>query len=411
MPEKNSHLSGFDIICPSWIPWDNVPLIMHHMTKLLSKKNRVLFIDPPVAVSTFLVHPSLSGYIRKGLGDWRRGPREISTNLWAWTPAPLLLQTGLNSLLDEFNLAALRRSVKAAATGLGFEDFIIWSWNPTFFKGRPEIGERLVCFDCNDRVAAFAPKIKRKRMERIEFSFAEAADLVFVTAPALVDRFSDLRDDVFLFPSGVDTATFSKALDPGIPTAVDIGNLSKPVIGYIGVLDGFRLDWNLLRNLAEARPSWTFSFVGPEMDGAAETLKRFPNCHFHGRKQPDELPGYLKAFDVALIPFRSSDFSAHSFPTKTFEYFAAGTPVVSSRIPALEPFEPLLRLAGSADEYLAAIESLLEEGRGSLLDERIKCAESRTWTARLRETSSLVINALGKTESRLDFHRNGETLR
>jgi len=400
MSVKNKKLSGFDIVCPSWIEWDHVPLMMHHMAKLLSENNRVLFLDPPVAVSTILIHPSLAGYVKNGLSNWWGGPRKVAENLWVWTPPPLLLHLGLSRFSDKLDLAQMRRSVNSAVKKLGFKDFIIWSWNPTFFEGRPEIGERLVCLDCNDRVAPVAPRIKRKRMEDIEYSFAEAADLVFATAPALVERFSSIRKDVHLFPSGVDTATFSRARDTRTQPARDIEGLSKPVIGYIGVLDGNRLDMELLFNLAEARPSWSFSFVGPEWDRSCEKLKNLPNCHFHGKKTPDELPGYLKIFDVALIPFKVSEFSSYSFPTKTFEYFAAGTPVVSSPIPALESFVPLLRLATTPAEYLTAIESLLEEEPDHLRNERIECAENRTWVARLRDTSKLVIEALEQTKAR-----------
>ena len=52
------------------------------------------------------------------------------------------------------------------------------------------------------------------------------------------------------------------------------------------------------------------------------------------------MPRYVKAFDVGLVPYRLSDYTANVYPTKLNEYLAMGTPVVATDLagdPALQP--------------------------------------------------------------------------
>ena len=399
MRMNSSKLENFDIICPSWIKWDNVPIIMHYMASMLSEKNRILFVNPPISLATYLFHPELSKDITNSIKLWREGPRKVNSRLWVWTPPPLLLQVGFNSIMDRINHQYLKKALLKVVGELKFSDFIIWSWHPFFFSGKPGIGEKLVCFDCNDNVPYFESPVKLSRLEKIEKKFVQNADLMIVTSQALRDKFSRFRPDVHLSPSGVDLEVFSRSHEPDIEIPDEVRDLPRPLIGYIGAVDGERLDWNLIRKVAERKKSWTFSFVGPVTDSADKHVNGIPNIHFHGKKKLDDLPGYLKAFDILIIPFKTSDFSAYSFPTKTFEYFASGKPVVSMPIPALEQFVPLLKIAGDSDSFISATEEFLDEDAGSGMGEsRIACAEDHTWEKRLENTTQLVLDKLIEIE-------------
>src|SRR5207249_1516261 len=60
---------------------------------------------------------------------------------------------------------------------------------------------------------------------------------------------------------------------------------------------------------------------------------------------------------VGLIPFVQSDWIIErSFPLKTFEYVACGLPVVSVPIKALRRFAAVVTTAGTAGEFVAAMQ-------------------------------------------------------
>ncbi len=66
-----------------------------------------------------------------------------------------------------------------------------------------------------------------------------------------------------------------------------------------------------------------------------------------GREQFEDLPGYLAAMDVGLVPYGATEFNRWSFPMKTLEYLAAGLPVVSTSLPAVRWLDTaLISLAG-----------------------------------------------------------------
>ncbi len=71
-----------------------------------------------------------------------------------------------------------------------------------------------------------------------------------------------------------------------------------------GVVDE-RMDLGLLAAIADARPEWAIVIVGPVVKISEADLPRRTNLHFLGGKTYDELPDYLRGWDVALMPFRN----------------------------------------------------------------------------------------------------------
>ena len=68
-------------------------------------------------------------------------------------------------------------------------------------------------------------------------------------------------------------------------------------------------------------------------------LENHKNIHLLGPKEYDELPSYLKYFDVALLPNMINSYTDNMFPMKFFEYLAAGRKVVSVNLKAIQEFK------------------------------------------------------------------------
>ena len=120
----------------------------------------------------------------------------------------------------------------------------------------------------------------------------------------------------------------------------DIQGIKKPILGYVGTL-GEWVDFDILIQLAKAKPDWSIVMIGPVTSKRFSSLMTgIPNLHWLGEKEYNELPAYLDVFDVCLIPFKVNEFTEKIYPTKFHQYLGAGKPVVSSYLPDLEPFSP-----------------------------------------------------------------------
>lgn len=143
----------------------------------------------------------------------------------------------------------------------------------------------------------------------------------------------------------------------------DQKHIPHPRLGFFGVIDE-RLDIELIKGLAEARPDWHLVIIGPVVKINEADLPRRENIHYLGSKSYTELPTYLAGWDVALLTFARNESTRFISPTKTPEYLAAGKPVVSTSIrDVIRPYEQLklVRIADSVEDFTSAVEAAMKD--------------------------------------------------
>jgi glycosyltransferase involved in cell wall biosynthesis len=163
----------------------------------------------------------------------------------------------------------------------------------------------------------------------------------------------------------------------------DIQETRHPIAGYVGVLRDW-FDFDLVGHLARTMPDISFVMVGPlDFEFRNAHLRTLPNLRWIGRREYGEMPRYISAFDVCLIPFLVGKVSQTTNPVKVFEYFALGKPVVSTPMHELLPFrnDGLLRLAGGKDEFASALRDSLAEPAGETKELRCDVARNHSWRA------------------------------
>jgi glycosyltransferase involved in cell wall biosynthesis len=124
--------------------------------------------------------------------------------------------------------------------------------------------------------------------------------------------------------------------------------------------------------------------VGPlDFEFRNAHLRTIPNLRWIGRREYGEMPRYISAFDVCLIPFLAGKVSQTTNPVKVFEYFALGKPVVSTPMHELLTFrnDGLLRLAQGKEEFASAVRESLAEPAGEIQDRRREMARRHSWRA------------------------------
>jgi glycosyltransferase involved in cell wall biosynthesis len=168
---------------------------------------------------------------------------------------------------------------------------------------------------------------------------------------------------------------------------------TKPIAVYQGGISR-KLDFPLLHALAEKNRDWTFRFYGRifECEDLAANLFKLPNVDYRGQVDLDKLREELREASVGLIPFVQNDWIVNrSFPLKTFEYLAAGIPVVSVPIQALEQIQAPVHWARSAAEFSIGLELAMTERKNlARLAELVKTASRHDYDGKFESLLSFL---------------------
>ncbi|HET9794206.1 MAG TPA: polysaccharide pyruvyl transferase family protein [Thermoanaerobaculia bacterium] len=209
--------------------------------------------------------------------------------------------------------------------------------------------------------------------EGFERHLAGTSGVVTAVHPLLVERAAALGARApILVPNGVRTEIAAV----GTRRRLRRGRVT---VGYFGYLAGAWFDWEIVAAAARARPRWVFHLIG--YGGSAEGVELPENVVLHGRVAQSELASYAACWDVGIVPFKESRLAAGADPIKTYEYLAMGLPVVVTGVFPPRGAEAHVTRAGSADEFVAAIEKGGRTRRRRA--DRRDFAKGCTWARRL----------------------------
>jgi hypothetical protein len=217
---------------------------------------------------------------------------------------------------------------------------------------------RRLIYDCLDLFPSFFQGPRRWLIEALEDELGRAAWGVVVTSRLLERRWTRRHPRVVRIPNGVELAAFwPKAEPPPVPP--DVACLARPRLGYVGTV-GRWLDLPLLVHVARQRPDCSLILLGPLERG----FSRPPgpgNLHFLGERTYTQLPAYLAAIDVLLIPFRLMELTHAVNPIKLYEYCATGKPIVSTPLEEVVACEGVCHIGEGPHSFLRALDAALAE--------------------------------------------------
>jgi glycosyltransferase involved in cell wall biosynthesis len=224
---------------------------------------------------------------------------------------------------------------------------VVWLYTALALDLAERLQPDVIVYDVMDDLASFKGAAPEQRLRH--HAALRRADVVFTGGRSLHHGVLNVRTgNVHCFPSGVETEHYASAIDRRP------ARRSRPVAGYVGVIDE-RLDLELLADLADALPEWELRIVGPIAKISPAALPARPNLRYPGPVAYADLPAVMTGFDVALMPFALNEATRSISPTKTLEYFAAGLPVVSTRVPdVLADHAGLVDLADDAASFAEA---------------------------------------------------------
>ncbi|HHS96951.1 MAG TPA: glycosyltransferase family 1 protein [Chloroflexi bacterium] len=403
---------GYRLLYLSGYGWGNLGRRKVRLAWELARKSEVsgvLYVEPPTATSLIdLVRgrfgpdhlpPTRRAHLNALLGRPRRADGKVQVLTGSDKIVPLTRFETIRRwrALQRINRALYASQIRAALRKLGPGPIILWltyplqAWALDTFRGRA-----LCCYDWTDDWTAFdvLPVADREELERLNRRVLQEADLVFAVSESLFQRARTANPNTYRAPNATDLTVVGRAAEPG-PVAPELRHLPRPIVGYVGQIAD-KIDYDLLASLVDARPGWSFVFVGNVWDNhrhQVAALSERPNVHFLGPRDFERLPAYLRGFDVCILPHRVTPLTRSMDPIKLYDYLATGKPIVSTPVAGVERFADVVYVADGAEAFATALEAALQENP-ELRRRRLAYARENTWTRRGEEIWTVICSRL-----------------
>ncbi|MFT5250564.1 MAG: teichuronic acid biosynthesis glycosyltransferase TuaH [bacterium] len=352
-----------------------------------SKNNRVLYVNPPM-VRSVMRKQKQEETIQKRIRI-KNGKEsdlvEISPDLWSLYPKNIVESINwipihaIFKLLNKNNARLFANDIKSGAARLNFNNVILFN-DSSMFLGlhlKTLLQPTIYAYYMRD----YLVKVPywQKHGERLEPQLIKKADVVLTNSEFFEAFCKPYNSNSYIVGQGCDVSHFSDENNT-ITVPIEFKEIPHPIIGYIGSLTSLRLDIDLLEYMAKERKDWSIVLVGPEdEDFKKSNLHSLSNVYFLGSKDSQNLPNYVKGFDVAINPQLINDLTIGNYPRKIDEYLAMGKPIIATKTKAMDMFKEHVYLGCTKEDYISLTEKALEENSKELSQMRANFAKSHTW--------------------------------
>ncbi|MGC8827387.1 MAG: glycosyltransferase, partial [Anaerolineae bacterium] len=138
----------------------------------------------------------------------------------------------------------------------------------------------------------------------------------------------------------------------------------------------------------------------PPDDEELRVLRAIPNVHFLGQKPAEQVPHYIKALDVCLLPYRQNEWTRSISSLKLYEYMACEKPVVASDVPAARQFAELVYIVEGPAEAVPAVAQALADHPEDIRRRQRQVAQENTWRRRAETISDIIAGVLEEKRRR-----------
>lgn len=254
-----------------------------------SKKNRVIYVNPPMDRITKLKNRKASGSgnkksITKGILLEQKLP-----NLWVLTPQKTIESINkipsafLFDKLNKRNNKILASEIKVAIKETGFSDFVHFCDSDMFrsFYLKELLNPSLFIYYSRDNLLAV--DYWKRHGKRLEPQLMAKSDFVATNSLYLEELAKKHTRKSHFVGQGCDIEAYSKTEELQLPN--DIKNIPRPIIGYIGALKSLRLDITMVEQISENLPKYSIVLIGPEDEAFKNSnLHHKENVFFLGSK-------------------------------------------------------------------------------------------------------------------------------
>jgi len=250
--------------------------------------------------------------------------------------------------------------------------------HPFWYETSAMLPDSELIYDCMDHHEGFGNV--SEQVLTLERALMRNADITITTSTWLDEIVSQHTQSRVLIRNAGEFDHFAIR-----PADVYVDPQHRKIIGYYGAIAEW-FDLILLENVAKAFPENCILMIGADTVGARAKLAHLSNVIFTGEMPYSELPKYLHAFDVCLLPFQVIPLTLATNPVKVYEYLSAGKPVVSVDLPEIKQFENLVHAASTTEDFISAIRKELNAANSlERVPARQGFAKKQTWGHRAEQ--------------------------
>ncbi|MDD2890371.1 MAG: glycosyltransferase [bacterium] len=347
-------------------------------SELINRNYKMIFLEPPVSVLRYI---SDKGFNLKILKKFFLRRVSFDKTLIVVHQIPILPFGGYFKWIRKINYIFLMLQFRTIFKGIkmDFGNCIGIINDPWWSELLKSWKTKVLCYDCIDDIKVFSGSRKYPLYKKWHMELIKKVDMFFASAQTIKNDILaiDPTKKITYIPNAVDFPFFNTQASL-VKDRMDLASIPRPILGFVGLVSWW-IDTELIYETAVKLPNYSFVIIGP----IRQPLKELPNIYLLGQKPYEEVPMYIRMFDVCLAPFKIDKVGNAADPLKIYEYLALGKPVVSTDIDELRKLDNLLYIAKNNADFVNCIEKALKERKGDLEIKRKKYAELNSWKARI----------------------------
>ncbi|MBI4719261.1 MAG: glycosyltransferase [Planctomycetes bacterium] len=381
-------IEGRTIVCLA-SSWDYDPTSKHHIMRVLSQRNRIVWVNYHGTRRPLLNRADVEASVAT-LRHVASGIRPVSDTFVQVTPLVIPGARGAlaRRLHQRMLIAQIRRAIRRVSGGSP-GPLQVWAFAPDVPYLVGQFGEECFVYYCVDDYTRFEG-LDSQHITEAENELVDRADVVITTSEGLHEAKRSRRADALLVRHGVDYRHFASAWRDPPPRPADIADITAPIFGFFGLIQ-FWVDRRLIAEAARLRPHYQFVLIG---DAPADVgaLSRMGNVRMLGRRPNASLPAYCAAFEAGLMPFTRTDMTRSINPIKMYEYLAAGLPIISTTLPEAQRFAGPVLFADTPAAFAEACDRVLAAARPGRREEISRLVSGESWESKVELLSQLILN-------------------
>lgn len=378
-----------NIICFGHLPWSTMwkrnQSIIHHMEQT-GIFNKIIFINPYVRITDLFLKTKmqLNNIVKKV--SWESIiPRRIDRNIHVLTTifvGPNQLLSLVNTIITRIYLRYIFRQLRGSNFILVVNDF-----EPDrllFYQALIPSASKLIV-DLSDDFLAFGDKDSKCANLRSMIDYCvKNADIVLCVNDQVQQKYDDGSGKFQVFKNGIDIEIFKDNVTCLMPSK--LASIRRPIIGYMGWISKMRIDYEIVDQLITKFPQCSIIFLGQDVDGlCSELSNKYNNFYYIPAVPFDEMVGYVKQFDVSIIPHKVNEHTAGNDLLKLLVFMAAKSPIVSTCVSGVATYSDIVDIADNKYEFCDFVQKNLENRNDLKLQRGFDVATNNSWKIKVQD--------------------------